>query len=92
MDELLILGHEDLATHQSYEHKIGRTDEDAKRSLFEMVYPIATHNDTEVNYNFDTFHRYFPYKLFICFGVMTTSLHFQLLSLSTRSNFVEDIV
>ncbi len=44
-----IRGHGDPATHQSYDNKIRRTDEDAKRILFEIVYPTATHNDIQVN-------------------------------------------
>ena len=60
-------GHGDPAIHQSYDNKIGRTDEAAKRILFEMAYPTATHNDIQVNYNYATFHMYFPYVLSIYF-------------------------
>lgn len=49
--------HGDLGTHQSYAHKIGGRDEDAIRSLIEMVYPTATHADIQVNYNY----AHFPY-------------------------------
>jgi hypothetical protein len=55
----LIRGHRHLATHQSYDNKIRRTDGHAISSLFEMVYPTATHNDIEVNYNYATIHMYF---------------------------------
>ena len=49
--------HGDLGTHQAYAHKIGGRDEDAIRSLIEMVYPTATHNTIQVNYNY----AHFPY-------------------------------
>jgi len=49
--------HGDLGTHQAYAHKIGGRDEDDIRSLLEMVYPTATHNDIQVNYNY----AHFPY-------------------------------
>lgn len=49
--------HGDLGTHQSYAHKIGGRDEDAIRSLIEMVYPTRTHADIRVNYNY----AHFPY-------------------------------
>jgi hypothetical protein len=59
-----IRDHGHPATHQSSDNKIRRTDEGATRSLFEMVYPTATHNDIEVNYNYATFHMYFSYVLY----------------------------
>lgn len=49
--------HDDLGTHQAYAHKIGGRDEDALRSLVEMVYPTEGHNDVTVNYNY----AHFPY-------------------------------
>lgn len=49
--------HGDLGSHQSYACKIGGRDEDAIRSLIEMVYPTATHSDIQVNYNY----AHFPY-------------------------------
>jgi hypothetical protein len=49
--------HGDLGTHQAYAHKIAGRDEDAIRSLIEMVYPTATHSTIQVNYNFS----HFPY-------------------------------
>lgn len=54
---IFIRTHGDLGTHQSYACKIGGRDEDAIRSLIEMVYPTATHNDVQVNYNY----AHFPY-------------------------------
>jgi len=51
-----IRGHGHLAIHQSYDNKIRRIDEDAKRILIEMVYPTATHKDIQVNYNYATIH------------------------------------
>lgn len=49
--------HGDLGAHQSYAFKMGGRDEDAIRSLFEMVYPTATHADIQCNYNY----AHFPY-------------------------------
>ena len=49
--------HDDLGTHQAYAHKIGGRDEDAIRSLMEMVYPTEGHNSVNVNYNY----AHFPY-------------------------------
>ncbi|HET7283062.1 MAG TPA: hypothetical protein VFI70_00100 [Nitrososphaeraceae archaeon] len=49
--------HGNLGTHQAYAHKVGGRDEDAIRSLIEMVYPTATHGDIQVNYNY----AHFPY-------------------------------
>jgi hypothetical protein len=49
--------HGNLGSHQSYAHKIGGRDEDDIRSLIEMVYPTATHDDIQVNYNY----AHFPY-------------------------------
>jgi hypothetical protein len=49
--------HDDLHTHQAYAHKIGGRDEDALRSLIEMVYPTTSHSSVTVNYNY----AHFPY-------------------------------
>lgn len=49
--------HGDLGSHQAYACKIGGRDEDAIRSLIEMVYPTATHSEIQVNYNY----AHFPY-------------------------------
>lgn len=49
--------HGDLGSHQAYAHKIGGRDEDDIRSLIEMVYPTATHNEIQINYNY----AHFPY-------------------------------
>lgn len=50
--------HDDLGTHQAYAHKIGGRDEDALRSLVEMVYPTeGGHSDVTINYNY----AHFPY-------------------------------
>lgn len=49
--------HDDLGTHQAYAHKIGGRDEDALRSLIEMVYPTSSHSSVTVNYNY----AHFPY-------------------------------
>jgi hypothetical protein len=45
--------HGDLGTHQSYAHKMCGRDEDTIRSVFEVVYPTATHSDIQFNYNYD---------------------------------------
>lgn len=49
--------HKDLGTHQAYAHKIGGRDEDALRSLFEMVYPTSDKDQVSANYNY----AHFPY-------------------------------
>jgi hypothetical protein len=49
--------HDDLGTHQAYAHKVGGRDEDALRSLAEMVYPTSSHANITFNYNF----AHFPY-------------------------------
>jgi hypothetical protein len=49
--------HDDLGTHQAYAHKVGGRDEDALRSLVEMVYPTSSHGDVTINYNY----AHFPY-------------------------------
>lgn len=49
--------HDDLGTHQAYAHKLGGRDEDALRSLAEMVYPTSSHSNITFNYNF----AHFPY-------------------------------
>ncbi|MGC1927620.1 MAG: hypothetical protein WA667_01485 [Candidatus Nitrosopolaris sp.] len=49
--------HGDLHVHQAYAHKIGGRDEDAIRSLIEMVYPTASHSNITLNYNY----AHFPY-------------------------------
>lgn len=49
--------HKTLGSHQAYAHKIGGRDEDALRSLSEMVYP--TSGKEQVSFNFDYAH--FPY-------------------------------
>jgi hypothetical protein len=47
--------HGDLHKHQAYAHKIGGRDEDEIRSLIEMVYPTASHDNIQMNYNYAQF-------------------------------------
>lgn len=54
---IFIRVHKALGTHQAYAAKIGGRDEDALRSLAEMVYPTATHSTVQFNYNY----AHFPY-------------------------------
>jgi hypothetical protein len=49
--------HKALGTHQAYAHKVGGRDEDAIRSLAEMVYPTDGKNTVAFNYNY----AHFPY-------------------------------
>lgn len=49
--------HGDMGTHQAYAHKIGGRDEDALRSLAEMVYPTSGKREVAFNYNY----AHFPY-------------------------------
>jgi hypothetical protein len=49
--------HDDKGTHKAYAHKVGGRDEDALRSLVEMVYPTGSHATVTVNYNY----AHFPY-------------------------------
>lgn len=49
--------HGSLGTHQAYAHKIGGRDEDALRSLAEMVYPTEGKDQVAFNYNY----AHFPY-------------------------------
>lgn len=49
--------HGSLGTHQAYAHKKQGRDEDAIRSLAEMVYPTAGKNEVTFNYNY----AHFPY-------------------------------
>jgi hypothetical protein len=53
--------HGNLHKHQAYAHKIGGRDEDAIRSLIEMVYPTASQSNITVNYNYSHF-RYVSVK------------------------------
>jgi len=47
--------HGDLHKHQAYAHKIGGRDEDEIRSLIEMAYPTASHDNIQMNYNYAQF-------------------------------------
>lgn len=49
--------HEDLGTHHSFAFKVGGRDQDALRSVIEMVYPTSTHDSFGLNYNY----AHFPY-------------------------------
>lgn len=49
--------HGGLGTHTAYAHKVGGRDQDAIRSLAEMVYPTSDKSEVAFNYNY----AHFPY-------------------------------